>query len=120
MYGFFFPEIFELVTDPADERFDGLAPDLVRAMASGFAAGYVEPGPDVAWFDQIRNLAGELGFALRQKDYKKDPDAYPGSIADAAAVIRVLITGSRQSPDLEQTCAALGRDEVLRRVTALS
>jgi glutamyl-tRNA synthetase len=120
VYGFFFPEIFELVTDPADDRFAGLAPDMVRAMASGFASGYVAPGPDVAWFDQIRNLAGKLGFALRQKDYKKDPDAYPGSIADAARVIRVLITGSHQSPDLEQTCAALGRDEVLRRVTSLS
>ncbi|MDX6421217.1 MAG: glutamyl-tRNA synthetase, partial [Trebonia sp.] len=120
VYGFFFPEVFELVTDPADERFGGLAPDLVRAMASGFAAEYVEPGPDVAWFDQIRTLAGALGFALRQKDYKKNPEAYPGSIADAAAVIRVLVTGSRQSPDLAQTCAALGRDEVLRRVTSLS
>ncbi len=120
VYGFFFAEIFEPVTDPADERFNGLDPDMVRAMASGFAAGYTEPGPDVAWFDQIRNLAGSLGFALRQKDYKKDPDAYPGSIADAAAVIRVLVTGSRQSPDLEQVVAALGRDEVLRRVTALS
>jgi glutamyl-tRNA synthetase len=120
VYGFFFAEIFELVTDSADERFGGLDPALVRAMASGFAAGYVEPGPDVAWFDQIRALAGALGFALRQKDYKKDPDAYPGSIADAAAVIRVLVTGSRQSPDLMQTAAALGTDEVLRRVTALS
>jgi glutamyl-tRNA synthetase len=120
VYGFFFPEIFELVTDPADGRFDGLAPDLVRAMASGFAAGYVEPGPDVEWFDQIRTLAGSLGFALRQKDYKKDPDAYPGSIAHAAAVIRVLITGSRQSPGFTEVAAALGRAEVLRRVGALS
>jgi glutamyl-tRNA synthetase len=120
VYGFFFPGVYELVTDPADERFNGLAEDKVRAMASGFAAAYVEPGPGVEWFDQIRTLAGELGFALRQKDYKKNPEAYPGSIADAAAVIRVLVTGSRQSPDLAQTCAALGRDEVLRRVTALS
>jgi hypothetical protein len=31
----------------------------------------------------------------------------------------VLVTGSRQSPDLMQTAAALGSDEVLRRVTAL-
>src|SRR5579863_7867258 len=120
VYGFFFPEIFELVTDPSDERFEGLDPDLVRALASGFAAGYVEPGPDVDWFEQIRTLAGSLGFALRQKDYKKDPDAYPGSIADAAAVIRVLITGSRQSPGFTEVAAALGRAEVLRRVRALS
>jgi glutamyl-tRNA synthetase len=119
VYGFFFTEIFEVVTDPADGRFGGLAPELVRAMAAGFAAGYVEPGPDVAWFEQIRTLAGSLGFALRQKDYKKNPDAFPGSIADAAGVIRVLLTGSRQSPDLAQVAAALGRAEVLRRVTAL-
>ncbi|HTR93841.1 MAG TPA: glutamate--tRNA ligase [Trebonia sp.] len=120
VYGFFFPEVYELVTDPADERFNGVATDKVRAMACGFATAYVEPGPGVEWFDQIRTLAGELGFALRQKDYKKNPEAYPGSIADAAAVIRVLVTGSRQSPDLAQTCAALGRSEVLRRVTALA
>jgi glutamyl-tRNA synthetase len=119
VYGFFFPSIFELVTDPADERFGGLPPELVRELAAGFAAAYVAPGPDVAWFDQIRTLAGSLGFALKQKDYKKDPDAYPGSIADAAAVIRVLLTGTRQSPDLAQVADALGRDEVLRRVTAL-
>jgi glutamyl-tRNA synthetase len=119
VYGFFFSSIFELVTDPADERFGGLSPDLVRAMAAGFAAGYVQPGPDVVWFEQIRNLAGSLGFALRQKDYAKNPDAYPGSIRDASFVIRVLLTGARQSPDLEQVADALGRDEVLRRVTAL-
>jgi glutamyl-tRNA synthetase len=120
VYGFFFPEIFELVTDASDERFNGLDPDLVRAMASGFAAGYVEPGPGVEWFEQIRSLAGGLGFALRQKDYKRDPDAYPGSITDAAAVIRVLVTGSRQSPGFTEVAAALGRAEVLRRVGALS
>jgi glutamyl-tRNA synthetase len=119
VYGFFFPSVFELVTDPADERFGGLPPELVRQLAAGFAASYMAPGPDVAWFDQIRTLAGSLGFALKQKDYKKDPDAYPGSIADAAAVIRVLLTGTRQSPDLAQVAGALGRDEVLRRVTAL-
>ena len=119
VYGFFFPSIFELVTDPADERFGGLPPELVRELAARFAAGYVAPGPDVAWFEQIRTLAGSLGFALKAKDYKKDPDAYPGSISDAAAVIRVLLTGTRQSPDLAQVADALGRDEVLRRVNAL-
>jgi glutamyl-tRNA synthetase len=74
----------------------------------------------VAWFDQIRTLSTALGFAPSQKVYKKDPAAYPGSIADASAVIRVLITGTRQSPDLAAICAALGRDEVIRRVSGLT
>ena len=101
------------------DKMDGLAPGIVRAVAAGFAEGYVPPSPDGAWFDQIRSLAAALGFAPNKKAYKKDPDAYPGSIAEASGVIRVLITGSTQSPDLEQVCAALGTEEVLRRVRAV-
>ena len=43
VYGYFFPQLFELVTDPADARFGGLDPDLVRAVADAFAAGYQPP-----------------------------------------------------------------------------
>ncbi len=78
------------------------------------------PAPGSVWFDQVRELAARLGFAPSQKEYKKNPDAYPGSIAEASAVIRVLITGTRRSPDLAQIAAALGPDEVLRRVRALA
>ena len=37
VYGYFFPELFDMVTDPADARFGGLDPDLVRAVADAFA-----------------------------------------------------------------------------------
>ena len=78
VYGFFFPSIFELVTDPADERFGGLPPELVRELAARFAAGYVAPGPDVAWFEQIRTLAGSLGFALKAEGLQEGPGRLPG------------------------------------------
>jgi glutamyl-tRNA synthetase len=125
VYGYFFPQLFELVADPADARFGGLAPDVVRAVADAFAAGYQPPGPDIKgpdpeWFEQVRRLAAGLGFAPSNKVYKQDPDAYPGSIADASQVIRVLLTGSRRSPDLAQVAGALGTEEVLRRVRAVS
>jgi glutamyl-tRNA synthetase len=120
VYGYFFPEIFELVTDPADPRFGGLDPDLVRALAAGFADGYQPPSPDSVWFDQIRELATRLGFAPNNKEYKKNPEAYPGSVREASQVIRVLLTGSLQSPDLGEVCAVIGEPEVLRRARALS
>ncbi len=119
VYGYFFPELFEPVTDPADARFGGLDPDLVQAVASAFADGYAPPGADDDWFGQIRRLAADLGFAPSQKAYKQDPAAYPGSITEASQVIRVLLTGSQRSPDLKAVAGALGPDEVLRRVSAL-
>ncbi len=119
VYGYFFPELFIPVTDPADPRFGGLDPELVRAVAGAFAAGYTSPGPDTDWFGQIRELAADLGFAPNQKAYKQDPAAYPGSIREASQVIRILLTGTPRSPDLAAVAAALGPDEVLRRVSEL-
>jgi glutamyl-tRNA synthetase len=119
VYGYFFARLFEPLTDAEDPRFGGLAPELVKALASGFADGYLEPGPDVEWFAQIRDLAARLGFAPNQKAYKQDPSAYPGSIREASQVIRVLLTGTPRSPDLPLVAAALGAEEVLRRVRSV-
>src|SRR5712691_7943337 len=114
VYGWFFAELFEPVTDPADPRFGGLDPDLVRALAEAFARSYQPPSPETVWFDQVRSLAADLGFAPSPKAYKQDPDAYRGgSIREASQAIRVLLTGSRQSPGLQDVAAALGTDEVL-------
>jgi glutamyl-tRNA synthetase len=120
VYGYFFPQVFEPLTDPADERFAGLAPHLVRAVAVGFADGYVEPGPEVDWFAQIRDLAARLGFAPNQKAYKQDPSAYPGSIREASQVVRVLLAGTPRSPDLAAVAAALSPAEVLRRIRSVT
>jgi glutamyl-tRNA synthetase len=118
-YGYFFPALYSVVADPADERFGGLDPDLVGALAAGFADGYQAPGPDTEWFTQIRDLSAALGFAPSQKVYKADPGAYRGSIADASQVIRVLLTGTRRSPDLASVAGVLGSGEVLRRARAV-
>jgi glutamyl-tRNA synthetase len=120
VYGFFFPELFQLVTDPADPRFGGLDPDLVRAVADAFARNYTPPGEGTDWFGQIRQVAADLGFAPSRKLFRQDPEAYPGSIAEASQVIRVLLTGSKDSPGLPEVATALGTDEVLRRVRALA
>ena len=119
VYGYFFAEIFEPLTTADDSRFGGLDPALVKALASGFADGYTEPGPEVEWFAQIRDLAAGLGFAPNQKAYKQDPSAFPGSIREASQVVRVLLTGTQRSPDLAQVAGALGRDEVLARIRAV-
>jgi glutamyl-tRNA synthetase len=119
VYGYFFPQIFKPVLNHNDTRFSPLAPHLVREVAAAFAEGYRAPGPDVDWFGQIREIAARLGFAPNRKAYKQDPDAYPGSIAEASNVIRVLLTGSGNSPNLPDVAAVLGTGEVLRRARAV-
>lgn len=119
-YGFFFPELFTDVTDPSDARFGGLDPALVRTVAADFADRYDHAGDQPTWFSQVRDLAARHGFAPNPKTYKKDPDAYPGMLRDAANVVRVAVTGAQRSPDLYAVTRALGADEVVRRVRALA
>ena len=118
--GFFFPALFTPVRAD-DERVTALLPaPVVRALAAGFVAGYHDAPDQPQWFEQIRALAAELGFAATPKEYKAAPDRYPGSVREAAQVIRVALTGSTRSPDLFQIARALGADEVVRRVRALA
>ena len=119
-YGFFFPELFTDVTNPADERLGGLDPELVRTIAADFADRYVHSGDQPTWFQQVRDLAARHGFAPNPKAYKKDPDAYPGMLRDAANVLRVAVTGAQRSPDLYEVTRALGAAEVVRRLRALT
>jgi glutamyl-tRNA synthetase len=118
-YGFFFAELFSLVyrTDP---QLGDLPDDLVAAFARDFADGYLESSEPDEWFGQIRDLAAKHGFAASAKEYKREPERYPGSIREASQIIRVALTGSTRSPNLASVAQVLGRDEVLRRVTALA
>ncbi|KAA2259400.1 glutamate--tRNA ligase [Solihabitans fulvus] len=118
-YAFFFPALFEPVA-ATDERLGGMAPELVRTFAADFADGYQALDDPQEWFNQIRELATKHGFAPNPKEYKKNPDAYPGSIREASQLIRVALTGSTRSPDLYTVANTLGTDEVLRRVRALT
>jgi glutamyl-tRNA synthetase len=120
-YGFFFPQLFTLLTGPTDERLQSLHVDAT--IAASFAYDLVESYQHLddpqEWFNQVRELAAKHGFAASAKEYKKNPDAYPGSIREASQLIRVALTGSTRSPDLHAVAKALGSAEVLRRLHTL-
>ncbi len=120
IYGYFFKSIFSLITDAADERLGGLDPALVRRFAADVCEHYRAVEDADEWFDQIREAAARNGFAANPKEYKKDPDSYPGSIREASQIIRVLLTGSTRSPALHLVAAVLGPDEVRRRLSSIA
>jgi glutamyl-tRNA synthetase len=120
-YGFFFPQLFAPLAGSTDERLRGLGVDatIAASFAHDLIEGYQHLDDSQEWFNQIRELAAKHGFAANAKEYKKNPDAYPGSIREASQLIRVALTGSTRSPDLHAITGVLGAPEVLRRLRAL-
>ena len=119
-YGLYFPELFQLVTDPSDPRFEPVAPDMVVKLLKGFADSYQHEAEKEAWFEQIRKLAAAHGFAPTAGQFKKNPESFAGSIAHVSNAIRIALTGLKQSPELFVVAHNIGEDEVLRRVRAVT
>ncbi len=70
-----------------------------------------------AWFDKIKDLAEELGYAREVKMYKAEPEKFPGHVGDISTVIRVTLTGRQNTPDLYEIMQVLGKDTVIERLT---
>ena len=69
-----------------------------------------------AWFDKIKEIAPKIGFASETKQYKADPDAFKGHAGDLSTVLRIAITGRRNTPDLCSIMQVLGKDECINRI----
>lgn len=67
------------------------------------------------WFNGVKQLADELGYASNMKEYKKNPDNYKGNVADVATVLRVALTSKCQTPDLYEIMHLFGSNRINKR-----
>ncbi|MCI9020650.1 MAG: glutamate--tRNA ligase [Eubacterium sp.] len=68
------------------------------------------------WFGQMKALGEPMGYCPDMKEYKKNPQEYTGSISDLCGIIRVAVTGHKNSPDLHTIMKVLGEETVQRRL----
>ena len=91
----------------------------VAAALSAFVAAYDENDDMNTWFDKVKAIARDLGFADDMKAYKADPTAFKGSVADVSMFLRVAVTGKQNAPDLYTVMHILGRERTVARINAL-
>ena len=89
-----------------------------REILTRYLNTYDHNDDNAAWFQKIRDIAGDMQYAIKPKDYKKNPELYKGSITDVSNVIRVAMVGRTNSPDLWEICHILGEDTMRRRIQA--
>ena len=68
------------------------------------------------WFEKVKTIADNCGFASDMKAYKENPENYKGSVADVAETIRVAVVGRRNSPDLWSIMQIMGAERSLNRI----
>ena len=112
---YFYEEYFKIEDTIPEEVSDDDAQEILRR----YLDTYDHSDDQSAWFDKIRTIATDLGYAAKPKDYKKNPDEYKGHVGHVSTVIRIAITGRSQSPDIWEIQQILGEDRSRARIEAL-
>ncbi len=68
------------------------------------------------WFGKLKLIADKFGYASDMKAYKQEPDKYKGNVSHIAEIIRVAVTGKKNTPDLWTIMQILGTQSCMNRL----
>ena len=91
----------------------------MHSILEKYLEGYRQSDDQSAWFGKIREIATELGYAAKPKDFKKNPEQYKGHVGDVSTVIRLAVTGRSQSPDIWEIQQILGKKRTIERIKGM-
>ena len=92
--------------------------DKVKILGE-YLSSYNHADTQEEWFNKIREIATNLGYAAKPKDYKKNPDDYKGHVGHVSTVIRLALVGRAQSPDVWAIQQIMGEDMVKARINRM-
>ncbi len=97
-------------------------PQEAAADAKTILAKYMETydhgDEQPVWWEKIRTITQELGYAVKPKDFKKHPEDYKGHVGHVSTVIRIALTGRAQSPDIWEIQQIMGEEMTKARINA--
>ena len=114
---YYFDEIYENAFDMPEN----ITADMAKEILKAYMDVYNEDDTKDEWFRRMKDLCEPLGYTPNVKEFKKNPEAFKGHVGDVSTVIRVAVTGRRNTPDLYSIMSLLGKNKVMERLnTALS
>ncbi len=78
------------------------------------------PGLDLSeeeWFENLKAIASSRNYAQKPKEYKKNPDMYLGHIGDFAEIIRIAVSGRKNTPNFYHVLKILGIERIKTRIS---
>ena len=90
--------------------------DLEKIFKLYIEKYYDENDDKQAWFDKIKALAVEMGYAGEVKEFKANPEMYKAHVGDVSTAIRVALTARTNTPDMYEIMQVLGKDTVANRL----
>ena len=91
--------------------------EKIKELLNTYVEKYFDINDDKqTWFNKIKELAGEFGYAKEVKEFKANPEKYEAHVGDVSTVIRIALTGRTNTPDMYEIMQVLGKDRVINRL----
>lgn len=92
---------------------------IIKIMNTYIEKYYDENDDQNTWFDKIKNLSQEFGYAREVKEYRENPGDYKGHVGDISMVIRVALTTKAMTPNLYDIMRLFGKERIISRIKEL-
>jgi glutamyl-tRNA synthetase len=115
-------QIFELISyffdgESAEEMDEfKLDEDMVSKILKSYLAKYDHNDDNSVWFNKLKEIADEHGFASDMKAYKANPENFKGNVSDIAEAVRIAVTGRANTPDLWTIVHIIGEEQMTERI----
>lgn len=109
---FWYDETFKFEDEMSVECDD----DTRKTFFARYLETYNHADESSEWFAKVKEITQELGFAVKPKDFKKNPDQYKGSIINITNMLRIALTGRANAPDIWEVSHVLGEEIVRKRL----
>ncbi len=100
------------------DQFPAEAAADAKEILTRYLDSYDHSDDQSSWFEKIRGITADLGYAVKPKDFKKHPEEYKGHVGHVSTVIRIAITGRAQSPDIWEIQQIMGEAVTRERINA--
>lgn len=107
--------IIYMYEEPKEFDYDKIIGDDAKKVIEEYSKVYDINDDKETWFNKIKDVAEKCGYAREVKEFKQNPGKWPAHVGDVSTVIRVTLTGRRNTPDLYEIMRVLGNEEVSKR-----
>ncbi|MCR5184764.1 MAG: glutamate--tRNA ligase [Bacilli bacterium] len=119
LIGFFYPNIYDQIASNGlvfNEKFKASTiKEILLALKEGLSLEQDEQ----SWFNNMKEIGSAHNFTGDRKAYKANPEQFNGTIGDVAEILRITLTGRKNSPNLYYVMLLLGKNECDRRIDQL-
>jgi glutamyl-tRNA synthetase len=112
---YFFDELFDRETAEQIELPSNMDLAEAKRIIEAYSKAYNFSTDKETWFEELKAVGAQLGYTSNKKEFKANPGAFKGMVADVAAAVRAAVAHRANTPDLYTIMQIMGEEKVRSR-----